>query len=159
MDKKEIEQLLRDYHWMIRVLINKAKEMDDDIGQNLTAKYGIDAFLPKGKGRPSDPVYFEFIRRYIEWQEDVGDIEQKVLFIQELIGCITDKKEKVVLNMILDGDSLRDISKKLGMSLTTVRAVRDSIVDKLYKKSKSANGAKSANCANSSMLKKEKSMC
>lgn len=152
MEKKEIEQALRDYHWMVRLLVAKRQEMDDDIGINLTARFGIDASLPKPQGNPTDPVYFEYLRRAEEWKE-VEKIERKVRFIQTRVGCIKDEKEKVVLNMILDGKSLRDIAKKLGMSHTNVRAIRDSIVDQFYRFPKLPNGAKFPNRAD---LKKEK---
>jgi len=93
VEKKEIEQALRDYHWMVRLLVAKRQEMDDDIGINLTARFGIDASLPKPQGNPTDPVYFEYLRRAEEWKE-VEKIERKVRFIQMRVGCIKDEKEK-----------------------------------------------------------------
>ncbi|WP_332249052.1 hypothetical protein [Bacillus sp. J33] len=52
---KQIESILKDYHWMmnsIKVLRHSMK----DAGEGLTAQYGDAAEMPKAKGTKNDPV-------------------------------------------------------------------------------------------------------
>lgn len=55
MTKKQIEKLLKNYHWMINSL-KIMRENLQDAGDGLTAQYGIEAAMPKGKGQSSVPV-------------------------------------------------------------------------------------------------------
>ena len=142
MEKKDIAKWLRDYHWMINRIVQKRKEMDM-VKESTIAQYGIESILPKGKGNPSDPVYFEVMRRERKWR-DVNSLEKKVLFVQKHIGVITDDKEKAVLNCILDGMSLRAISRHMELSLYGVREIRNSIVDQIYRNTKAKQKAQKA---------------
>lgn len=138
MDKRKIKSALHNYHWMVKTIVLKRKEMSKEAGDNITAKYGIQASLPKPQGNNSDPVYFEYLRREEEWK-DVEKLSKTVRFIQSRVYHLQDEKEKTILNRILDGMSLRAISRELGMSHTHVRSVRDSIIDKFHEFPKSAD--------------------
>lgn len=126
MNKKDIEQALRDYSWMINE-IKRQRELLSNIGSNVTTK--IDG-MPKQKGVTSDPIAMEVIRRekMTRW---VQKLERKVLFIQERMKVITDEREKAVLNCILDGMSMRAISKHMGLSERHVFRIKDSIVQQM----------------------------
>src|SRR5690554_6186267 len=91
MNKKEIEQALRDYHWMINE-IQRQRELLQVVGNNVTSKFGIESAQPKAKGSTSDPVVQEVIRRdkASRW---VLELEKKVIYIQERIPLITDERE------------------------------------------------------------------
>jgi len=153
MNKKEIKSVLHSYHWMIQTIKYKRSELKDDAGERLTAQYGIEATLPKPQGTNTDPIYYEMLRREDEW-ETVGKLKSKVVFIQERLNCITDEKEKTVLNRILDGMSLRRISHELGIPFTNVRRIRDEIVDKIYE-----CGSNGSNHTKNTCLQKEKVSC
>jgi len=148
VDKKEIKSALHNYHWMIQTIALKRKEMFNDIGDNITAMYGIEATMPKPQGDQSDPIFQEYLRRENEWK-DIEKLKRKVMSIQERTVCIKDEKERVVLNRIMDGMSLRKISRQLGLSHTHVRHIRDSIVNRMYE------FPKCANLPNDAELKKE----
>lgn len=126
MDKKEIEQILRDYNWMINE-IKRQRELMGIKGGNLVAH--LDG-MPKAKGSASDPVALEVVRRD-EASRWVQKLERKVLFIQERMKVITDEREKAVLNCMLDGMSMRAISKHMGLSERHVFRIKDSIVQQM----------------------------
>ena len=130
MNKKQIEQALRDYSWMINE-IKRQRELLNEIGSNnLVAASGIESAMPKAKGTTSDPVALEVIRRdkANRW---VQKLEEKVLFIQKRIHIITDEREKAVLECMLDGLSMRAIANHMGLSERHVFRIRDSIVKQM----------------------------
>lgn len=136
MNKQEIEQALRDYHWMLNS-IKIMRESLKDAGDNVTSQYGIEASLPKGKGKVSDPIYSEVVRRSKYWRS-VHGYEKKVSLIQKRIHLIQDDKEKEVLHWILEGKSYRWISRHMKLSETHVRRIKDSIVTQMSQTSQTA---------------------
>jgi DNA-directed RNA polymerase specialized sigma subunit len=130
MNKKEIASILRDYHWMINEIQRQRKMLSDEVNGNFTAQYGIESSLPKGKGQNGDPIFREVIRREKKsrWIEK---LEKKVMFIQEHMDCITNEREKAVLECLLDGMSMIAISKHMGLSVRHVQRIKNSIVDKM----------------------------
>jgi Bacterial regulatory proteins, luxR family. len=129
MNKKEIAKILRDYHWMINEIARQRKMMLE-VNQSITGQYGIDGSMPHGKGETSDPVAQEVIRREkkSKWIER---LERQVLYIQRRIHLITDEREKAVLECLLDGMSIIQISYHMGLSRRHVQRLRDDIVDKM----------------------------
>jgi len=125
VNKKEIEQALRDYNWMIKEIKRQRDLLDDYDGGNLVAH--IDD-MPKAKGLTGDPVALEVIRRdkKSQWVEK---LEQKVLFIQKRISVITDEREKAVLNCMLDGMSMKAIGQHMGLSRTHIYNIKESIIE------------------------------
>jgi DNA-directed RNA polymerase specialized sigma subunit len=130
MNRKEIEETLKDYHWMINS-IKIIRESMEDAGEGLTAQYGDESGQPKPQGgTQSDPVYQEVRRREKRW-ESVYKFEKKVKVIQEAINAISDDKEIEILNLILDGKSLRWIAKRINKSPSHVKRIKDSIVNQI----------------------------
>jgi DNA-directed RNA polymerase specialized sigma24 family protein len=129
MNKKEIASILRDYHWMINE-IQRQRKLLEDVGGNFTSQYGIEAGQPKPQGQNGDPIFREVIRREKKsrWIEK---LEKKVMFIQEHMDCITNEREKAVLECLLDGMSMIAISKHMGLSVRHVQRIKNSIVDKM----------------------------
>lgn len=130
LNKKEIKDMLHSYHWMIQTIALKRSELDD-VGEGVTAKYGIEASLPKPKGTTSDPLYFEVLRREKK-HDSIRKLEEKVLFIQQSSAKITDEKQRMVLDKILDGRSMRAISRFTKIPLSNVARIRDEIVNIMY---------------------------
>lgn len=138
LTKKEIENILKNYHWMLNS-IRIMRESLNDISSK-TALYGIEATLPKPKGNISDPVYADVIRRSKHWKR-IEQYEKKVAEIQKLVDCITDEREYEVLNWIMDGKGYRWIARHMGLSETHIRRIKDSIVDKMYQKAQMSQTA------------------
>lgn len=129
MNEKQIEQLLKDYHWMI----NSVKIMREglrDAGDGLTARYGIEAVMPTGKGGTSDPVYREVIRRS-KHHEKIAGYENKVKLIQERIYVIEDVREAEVLHWILEGKGYSWIARHMGLSHTHIKRLFSSIAKQM----------------------------
>jgi len=128
VNRQEIESILKDYHWMI----NSIKIMQDEAASSkgLVSQYGLEAGMPKQKGRTSDPVYGEVLRRS-KYCERIEEYERKVKFIQDRLHLITDPRESEVLHWILEGKSLGWIGRHMGLSITHIRRIRSDIVDKM----------------------------
>lgn len=130
MNKREIHDAIFNYHWMIKLLINKKISMTGS-SNPLVAKYGIDASMPTGKGDISDPVYQELLR-IEKYEKNTKKIRNKVLMIQKHSKVIKNLKEQLILNGLLDGKSMREVASELDMSLSSVKRNKDIIVNKIF---------------------------
>lgn len=128
MNKKEIEQALRDYLWMMNEIIREREELNHIIGGNVVAH--IDDMPKAAGGTTSDPVANEAIRR-INKSKRVEKLETKVLEIQRRAKVIKDERELTVLNCMMDGLSMRAISNHMGLSERHVFRLKDSIVKQM----------------------------
>lgn len=128
MTKKEIESILKDYHWML----NSIKIMRDCLtsSKGLVSQYGEEASLPKQKGRTGDPVYNEVVRR-TKYQDKIKEYEEKVKIIQDRLHVITNVRETEVLHWLLEGKSYTWIARHMGLSERHIRRIKDSIVEKM----------------------------
>jgi DNA-binding NarL/FixJ family response regulator len=130
-NKFQIYGILKDYYWMIREIqkIDRDLQKTDFSG---VAQYGIEATLPHAVGIVGRAIENEVIRRSKK-SERMLEYAKKVNFINERIGYITDEREKVILDCLMDGLSLTAISKHLGMSRQLVTDLRDKLVENLAK--------------------------
>ena len=129
MTEKQIEQILKDYHWMI----NSVKVMRENLqeaGGKLIAQYGIEAAMPKAQGGSSDPVYTEVVRRSKHFKTIEG-YENKIMLIQKHIHVIQDVREKEVLHWILEGKGYSWIARHMGLSHTHIKRLFSSIAKQL----------------------------
>lgn len=152
MNRKEIENILKDYHWMINS-IKIMRQSLEGAGECITAQYGEESDMPKAKGQTSDPIYSEVIRRGKRW-EKVKQFESKVSAIQSRIHVIKDEREYEVLHWLLEGKSYRWIGQHMGLSFSHIKRIRDSIVDKL-----ATNETNGTDGTYGTKLQKEKSAC
>ncbi|MFD2924187.1 DNA-binding response regulator [Halobacillus naozhouensis] len=129
MNKKQIEEALRDYNWMINE-IKRQRGLLEDAGTNLVAQSGIESILPKAQGESGDPVAQEVVRRdkKFTW---VHKLEKKVLFIQERMSVIENERERAVLECLLDGMSMIAISNHMGLSRRHIYNIKETIVDRI----------------------------
>ncbi len=129
MNEKQVEEALKDYHWIINE-IKRQRELLEDAETSVVAQSGIESTLPKALGEISDPVAREVIRRdkKFSW---VNKLEKKVLFIQGRVYLIKNEREKAVLECMLDGLSMIAISKHMGLSERHIYRLRTNIVQKM----------------------------
>jgi DNA-directed RNA polymerase specialized sigma subunit len=127
--KHQIYETLKNYYWMIREIqrIDKELSQTDFSG---TAQYGIEATMPKAQGIVGKALENEVVRRSNKSKKLV-EYANRINYINERISFITDEKEKVVLDCLLDGLSLTGVSKHLKMSRGYVTKIRDDVVEKL----------------------------
>jgi DNA-directed RNA polymerase specialized sigma subunit len=140
-EKKKIETILKDYHWMMNSIKLERGSLNDS-GGSFTAKYGIESSLPKANGNNSDPVFKETLRREKRWGRIVK-YEKKVQLIQERIHNVDDERENEVLHWLLEGKSLRWIAYHMGLSPAHIHRLKNSIVEKC---SNETNGTNDTNC-------------
>lgn len=129
MNKKEIANMLRDYHWMINE-IQRQRKVLESAGEKLTAQYGIESSMPKSNHGNSDPVAKEAIRREKKYSW-INKLEFKVLFIQERLPFIKIEREKAVLECMLDGMSIKAIAKHMGFSERHIYIIRSQVIDRI----------------------------
>lgn len=126
-NKFQIHEIINGYFWMIKE-VQRVSEEIEDIDSIVMNEFGVEAILPKQKGIVTKAVESEVVRNYSKLQR-VYEYSNQINFINEQSKNITDEKEKVVLDCILDGMSITNISKHLGLSRTTVTEIRNNIVD------------------------------
>lgn len=134
LTKSEIEQILRDYHWMVRE-IERIRSYLAGAGERTVREYGIESGMPKPQGKTSDPVHQEVARREKQWRR-VEKLEGKVRFVQERIEIISDERERTVMDCMLDGMSFTAIAYHMKLSKGHVNNIKDHIVDRLYESQK-----------------------
>lgn len=120
---------------MIKLLMSKREESS----ASLTAQYGIESVMPKAQGSPSDPVYQEIVR-IEKYDRNIKNVREKVMFVQNHSQYVTNTKNKVILDMLLDGMTLRDVATELGMSLSNVGRRKTHIVNQMYSAQCEQNG-------------------
>lgn len=128
-DSKQIESILKDYHWMM----NSIKILRDSMkgaGEGVTAHYGEESVMPKAQGTTSDPVYKETVRRVKRYKK-IAQYEDKVQIIQDRMIAIDDDREFEVLHWLLEGKSFRWIALHMGLSHTQIIRMKDLIVKKM----------------------------
>ncbi|MDZ5711643.1 helix-turn-helix transcriptional regulator [Jeotgalibacillus haloalkalitolerans] len=125
MNKEQIANTLKDYHWMVATLADKRNMMITSAG--LVAKGGIESSLPSGQGQHSDPVFNEVTRREKQ-NKFTRQLEEKVLYIQQAVEEIDNPKDQAVLHYLLLGKSYMEIAIRLDLSKDEVRWCRKRII-------------------------------
>lgn len=132
---REIKETLQNYNWMIKELRRQRELADEDIRLSVTAQGGIESSMPKPKGITSDPVANEIIRRDKKYTW-LNNLEKKLSYIQNRIHVIKDERERVVLECLLDGMSMRAIGQHLELSEKHITRLRDGIAEQMSEMSK-----------------------
>ncbi|MBD8522364.1 hypothetical protein IAI09_16095 [Lysinibacillus fusiformis] len=107
-------------------------ELDSLTAAASTAKYGVEATMPKAVGSPSDPVHAHVQIRALR-EVRINKIKDELLMVQNLTDKVTGDTEQEVLFWLLEGMPFRWIGAKLNMSHTSVQRVRDRILDIMLK--------------------------
>ncbi|GLC88240.1 helix-turn-helix transcriptional regulator [Lysinibacillus piscis] len=124
-----LDEMITDYHWMVNAIKEMRAEMV--VGAK-TSQYGIEATLPKAIGGVGDPIMQEAIRRSRNIKR-IAEYEEKLLEVQRLAERVTDDREVQVLNWMLDGKSKNWISKKMGISHTHIKNIKENIIKQMVK--------------------------
>lgn len=131
-NKYQIYGILKNYHWMLREIqrIDKELSITDFTG---VAQYGVEATLPHAVGIVGRALENEIVRRNDKSVRLYKYIEE-VNYINEHKGSITDEKEKVILDCLLDGVSITSIALLFKTNRKQIHKMIDNIVDKLHDK-------------------------
>lgn len=124
---EEIESAIRNYHWLIKEIVRLKYELGM-IGNPLSNRTE-----PGTKtGRPYNPTLNEVIRRESRL-ETLEKFEEKVNYVERNINIITNDRELTVLNCLLDGMNISNISRHMGYSKRTIYSIKESIIEKIKK--------------------------
>ncbi|WP_079708611.1 LuxR C-terminal-related transcriptional regulator [Paraliobacillus ryukyuensis] len=134
MNRQQLSEALKDYHWMVNEIARQRKLLQD-AGTKLVAQTGTESAMPKAQGDPSDPVSMEVIRRDKKYKW-IAKLEDKVTFIQERTHVADNEREIVILECMMDGMSMTAISNHLGLSRRHVHNIRDTVIDKMVSTSR-----------------------
>ena len=137
----DIEQAIRNYHWMVNEIIRLKEELKT-IDQSNTSKYGIDATMPRASNT-SDSVYNIVAKRDRSYRT-LKKFEAKVKFINDNIVFIKDDLEITILNCLLDGMNISGIAHHLKLSERKVYGIKDDIVKRMAKNAGNAGNAENA---------------
>ncbi len=123
------------YHWMIKEIERLKRDLDKVTitapeGSALVAQYGIEATLPKGKGKKV--AYLSVSEeRYEKKLQRMKHLEEKVRRIQEAADKITCEKERAVIECILDGERMNFIARHVGISRQYLNEIRRKLIKKM----------------------------
>ncbi|GED71193.1 hypothetical protein BRE01_48950 [Brevibacillus reuszeri] len=120
------EEELRDYHFMLRE-IDRLQGYLEDAGEGTVGAYGIDASMPKGKGKNGDKTHAEVVRRERKWKR-LEKLQDAVERIERAAESITDEKEKTVLDAIMDGEKNNFIARQIGVSRQRYYEIKRSVI-------------------------------
>lgn len=127
---KELESDLKDYKRMTEHIDRLNAEMNI-AGDGLTARYGIEATMPRGSGK-RDPVGHEVIRRDRKWRQ-LKRLEQKVKTIDQAAPHIKDVKQMILLELLMEGKRINDICNHMRLSRSYINEIKWDLVKNLAK--------------------------
>ncbi|NWF40003.1 sigma-70 family RNA polymerase sigma factor [Bacillus sp. 8A6] len=134
MNKKEIEGLIHNYHWMAKEVQRLQRVLyGTDIPMRSwgVAQYGIEATLPKGSKGKSQAELRDMDMREERLFKRLRKFEERVYAIEAAASKIEGEKHRVVYDCMMEGMSYRAIGLHLGLSREKVRQMKDNIIDQL----------------------------
>lgn len=121
----EIEKSLSNYSWMINEIKRLQPLLKEDENKDV-AQFDVRSILPKPQSMTSNPISNEMLRSDRIYQRLIN-LEERVLFIQDRMHVIVNERERAILNCMLDGMSLSDIARHMGISNTHTHRIRRGI--------------------------------
>ncbi|AQU79735.1 helix-turn-helix transcriptional regulator [Planococcus faecalis] len=126
MNKWQVEDLLKDYHWKLHS-VKIMRESMNEVNVSMVAQYGLQAAMPKGSGDPSDPILKEVERRDDRWKK-IHAFEKDIQLIQSKLKKVENEREAEVLHWLLEGKSMRWIGMHMGLSHTHIQRIKDAVI-------------------------------
>lgn len=136
---QRVEQDLRDCHWMAeevaafyknKELFSYDKETLERIVKISTVKFGLESIMPKPVGVPSDITFWEAKKLLRRW-ERVIRYEHKLKRLEEAVAKLSDERERIVAEGLMDGVKINEIAQQLDVSRRVVYDIKRSVIRKL----------------------------
>jgi len=124
---RKVNRDIKNYYWMANQITQK--DIEEYITSG-TAQYGIEASLPKPKGKTSDPTYGA-VQRKMREENRIKRYVETVRRLEEAVASLDDEKERIVIEGCMDRMSFSEIGKILGMSKQAVFEIKERAVRKL----------------------------
>ena len=122
---EKILQIIKHYH----INIQNLRMLERDMRSVGVSQYGEESALPRGN-KISNVVESEALRQIENskfWAEIITDIK----YLQDRYHRITDEREAMVLNLRVDGYSVRDIAQIMKMDRSNVYRILRNIAMKI----------------------------
>jgi len=132
LNRYQLDEAIKKYHDNMCKYMKMKDELDSLTAAASTAKYGIEATMPKAVGSTSDPVHAH-VQIRASREVRINKTKSELLMVQDLIDKVTDDIEQEVLYWLLEGMPFRWIGAKLNMSHTSVQRVRERVIDMMMK--------------------------
>lgn len=135
---EKIEELLKDYCWMIREILRLQRNLYGGISSDRSwgvAQYGLEAAMPKGSPGKSQVELAAMDKREERIFKRIHELEERVKAVESAVESIQGEMHKVVYDCMLEGMSYRSIAKHLGVSRDKVRQIKDEIISQLSQNS------------------------
>lgn len=133
---QKVDEDLKNYHWMVKEIDRLVGYLNSVLtggvggGGGLTAQYGIEATLPKGKGLKLSELKIPE-EKFEKQVRRLQRLKQKVRSIDAAAEKITDEKERTVLECILEGERMNMIAIRVGISRQRLNEIKREIVKRL----------------------------
>lgn len=125
---QDIESALRNYHWLVKEVGRLKRELETvDMSTALKGES-----QGRKAGKPFNPTLNEVIRRE-QKQETLEKFEAKINYVENHTVIITNDRELTVLNCLLDGMNINNISRHMGYSKRTIYTIKEAIIEKIKK--------------------------
>lgn len=128
LNRYQLDKAIKKYHDNMCKYMRMKDELNSLTVAASTAKYGIEATMPKAVGSTSDPVHAHVQIRAAR-EVRINKIKEELLMVQNLTDKVTGDIEQEVLFWLLEGMPFRWIGAKLNMSHTSVQRVRERVID------------------------------
>jgi DNA-directed RNA polymerase specialized sigma24 family protein len=129
-----IENLIKDYHWMIKEVDRLERSLYSSRGQERSwgvAQYGIEASLPKGSSGISLIEVEALDNKEERIRKRIKKYEVKIKAIEAAVEMIEGDMHIAVYDCMLEGMSYRAIAEHLGISRDKVRQIKNEIINQL----------------------------
>lgn len=110
----KVKDAIYNYNWMVRAIAELDEQLAEGVS-GLTACYGSDAAMPKGKGKITNRVHADAAKR----ERDIRRLQRYRRNIDEInraMEQMEDEKHLLILECMIDGWSNKKISLLLGIA-------------------------------------------
>ncbi|MFC2948550.1 sigma factor-like helix-turn-helix DNA-binding protein [Virgibacillus sediminis] len=139
MNKKQLENLIYQYHWRKRELDRISSIIWGGFSQvpsaGMVAQYGVEATLPKPNTNIKSAAEMDAMdarekRQYQRWIQ----YSEKVDAIERLIDYLKEEQHKIILDCMMEGMSYRSIADHLGVNRNKIREMKEDMLGQLCQK-------------------------
>jgi len=111
LNRYQLDKAIKKYHDNMCKYMRMKDELDSLTAAASTAKYGIEAMMPKAVGSTSDPVHAHVQFRAAR-EVRINKTKNELLMVQNLIDNVTGDIEQEVLYWLLEGMPFHRIGSK-----------------------------------------------
>ncbi|SET94987.1 hypothetical protein SAMN05421676_11225 [Salinibacillus kushneri] len=139
MNKKQIENLIYEYHWRKKEL-DRLENMlwggySKGPSAGLVAQYGIEAVLPKPNTSIKSQAELKDMdarekRLYERWKA----YEKNVTAIEMMEDYLEDEQQVIILDCMMEGMSYRSIADHLSVNRNKIREMKEDMLSQICQK-------------------------